>query len=328
MSLLLADYQFELPPELIATHPAPRRDGSRMLVLDRAAGTLRHARFLDFPSYLRPGDLCVLNDARVVPARVFADEPQLELLVLQRPEPGRWICLVKPGRRARVGREVVVGGIRGRVEAVLPEGERVIVFEATPDLEKIGHIPLPPYLRREDEPADHERYQTVFARREAGAIAAPTAGLHFTPELLAQIPHAFITLQVGAGTFKPVMTRAITDHPMHREDYEISPATADAVQRAQRIVAIGTTSVRALESCPRDGTGRLIPGPHSTAIFLHPPQQLRHTGALLTNFHLPGSTLLMLVSAFAGRERILEAYAEAVRERYRFFSYGDCMLIL
>lgn len=328
MSLRLSDYQFELPPELIASHPTPQRDGARMLVLDRADGSLQHAHFRDFPDYLRPGDLCVLNNARVVPARVFADTPQLELLVLQRPEPTRWICLVKPGRRARLGREVVVGGVRGRVVAVLAEGERVIEFETAPDLETIGHIPLPPYIERPDEAADRERYQTVFARAEAGAIAAPTAGLHFTAELLARIPHAFVTLQVGAGTFKPVSAEVITDHVMHQEDYEVTPETAAAEAAAQRVVAIGTTSVRVLESCPRDATGRLQPGAHSTRIFLHPPQTLRHTGALLTNFHLPGSTLLMLVSAFAGRERTLAAYAEAVRERYRFFSYGDCLLVV
>lgn len=328
MSLRLADYQFELPPELIASHPAPQRDGARMLVLDRARGSLEHAHFRDFPRYLRAGDLCVLNNARVVPARVFADTPQLELLVLQRPEPTRWISLVKPGRRARLGREVMVGGVRGKVVAVLPEGERVFEFESAPDLEAIGHIPLPPYIERPDEAADRERYQTVFARAEAGAIAAPTAGLHFTAEMLARVPHTFVTLQVGAGTFKPVATEDITAHVMHHEDYEVTSATAEAEAAAERVVAVGTTSVRVLESCPRDAAGRLVPGRHSTRIFLHPPQQLAHTGALLTNFHLPGSTLIMLVSAFAGRERVLAAYAEAVRERYRFFSYGDCMLIL
>ncbi|MBS0658023.1 MAG: tRNA preQ1(34) S-adenosylmethionine ribosyltransferase-isomerase QueA [Verrucomicrobia bacterium] len=324
----LADYQFDLPPELIASHPAPQRDGARMLVLNRADGSLRHARFRDFPDYLQPGDLCVLNNARVVPARVFAESPQLELLVLQRPEPQRWICLVKPGRRARVGREVVVGGQRGRVVAVLADGERVFEFEAAPDLEAIGHIPLPPYIDRPDEQSDRERYQTVFARAEAGAIAAPTAGLHFTPEILQRVPHTFVTLQVGAGTFKPVAAEDITQHAMHQEDYEVTAATADAVAAARRVVAIGTTTVRVLESCPRDAAGRLVPGAHSTRIFLHPPHALRHTDALLTNFHLPGSTLIMLVSAFVGRERTLQAYAEAVRERYRFFSYGDCMLIL
>ncbi len=328
MSLLLSDYTFTLPDELIARYPAPRRQDARMMVLDRETRRIEHRAFAEFPTFLRPSDLCVLNNARVIPARVIIADPKLELLVLQRPTPSRWICWVKPGRRAKPGRELVVGGVRGHVAEILPDGERAIEFDGVPDLETAGAIPLPPYLRREAEESDRERYQTVYARPEAGAIAAPTAGLHFTAEMLALIPHAFVTLQVGAGTFQPVKTDDITAHHMHREDYEITAATADAMQAAQRIVAIGTTTVRVLESCPRDATGRAVPGSASTEIFLHPPKILRHVGALLTNFHLPKSTLLMLISALAGREFILEAYAEAVRERYRFFSYGDCMLIL
>ncbi len=327
MSLRLSDYDYALPDALIARHPAPRREDSRMMVLDRTTGRVEHHQFRAFPSFLRPGDLCVLNNARVIPARVFADEPTLELLVLERPAPSRWICLVKPGRRARVGRKVRVGGVAGVVKEIRPEGERVLEFEGVPDLAAIGHIPLPPYLGREDEPADRERYQTVFARREAGAIAAPTAGLHFTPELLAQIPHAFITLQVGAGTFQPVKSDDISAHRMHREEYEITPETAAALAAAERVVAVGTTTLRVLESCLRDDAGRVLPGADSTDIFIHPPRKVERAAALLTNFHLPRSTLLLLVSALAGREQILAAYAEAVRERYRFFSYGDCMLI-
>ena len=328
MSLRLSDYAYELPDELVARYPPPYRDDSRMLVLSRETGLIEHRRFQDFPDYLAPGDLCVMNDARVIPARVIAQEPKLALLVVQRPTPTQWICWVKPGRRARLGREVQVGGIRGRVSHILPEGERVIDFPTAPDLDAIGHPPLPPYLGREAEPGDRERYQTVYARTEAGAIAAPTAGLHFTPEILGRIPHAYLTLQVGAGTFLPVKAEDITQHHMHRENYEISRATALAINAAKRIVAIGTTSLRVLESCGRDEEGRVVEQTGWTDVFIHPPAQIRHAQALLTNFHLPKSTLMMLISAMAGRERILTAYAEAISERYRFFSYGDCMLIL
>lgn len=328
MSLLLSDYAYTLPDELIARYPPPHRDDARMLVLSRETGAIEHRRFTDFPAYLAPGDLCVLNDARVIPARVIAEEPKLELLVIQRPTPTQWICWVKPGRRARLDREIQVGGIRGRVCQILPEGERVIEFPTAPDLDAIGLTPLPPYLGREAESSDRERYQTVYARSEAGAIAAPTAGLHFTPEILSRIPTASVTLQVGAGTFLPVKTDDITQHHMHRENYEISAATAGTINAASRIVGIGTTTVRVLESCQRDTDGRVVPQAGSTEIFIHPPAQVRHVHALLTNFHLPKSTLLMLISAMAGRELVMSAYAEAVRERYRFFSYGDCMLIL
>ncbi len=328
MSLRLFDYAYELPDELIARYPPPHRDDSRMLVLHRDTDAIEHRRFQDFPGYLAAGDLCVMNDARVIPARVIAQDPTLELLVVQRPTPKQWICWVKPGRRARLGREVQVGGIRGRVSHILPEGERVIDFPTAPDLDAIGVPPLPPYLGREAEPGDRERYQTVYARAEAGAIAAPTAGLHFTPEILGRIPHVCLTLQVGAGTFLPVKAEDITQHHMHRENYEISAAAAATINAAKRVVAIGTTSLRVLESCERDAAGRVLAQAGSTDIFIHPPTQIRHAQALLTNFHLPKSTLMMLISAMAGRERILAAYAEAVRERYRFFSYGDCMLIL
>ena len=328
MSLRLRDYDYELPDELIARYPAAKRDESRMLVLHRETGAIEHHRFAEFPAMLRPGDVCVLNDARVTPARVLADEPKLELLVIERPSVQRWICWVKPGRRARDGRDIVVGGKRGRIIEVLPEGERVIEFAEAPDLEVIGHLPLPPYLGREDEASDRDRYQTVYARRDARAIAAPTAGLHFTPEILACVPHARITLDVGIGTFQPVKTDDITQHRMHREQFEITPTAASAINAAQRIIAVGTTTVRVLESCARDELGGVIAQAGSTDIFIHPPAPLRHVDVLLTNFHLPKSTLLMLVSAMAGRERVLAAYADAMRERYRFFTYGDCMLII
>jgi len=209
---------------------------------------------------------------------------------------------------------------------VLETGERLVAFAAPVDLETVGRLPLPPYFERECEPGDEERYQTVYAEAP-GAVAAPTAGLHFTPEILAQTPHAFVTLHVGAGTFKPVKEERILDHVMHRERYSISPETADAVAAARRVVAVGTTSMRVLEARARD-EGRITPGEGSTDIFIYPGYAFRCVGALLTNFHLPKSTLLMLVSAFAGRELVLEAYAEAIREGYRFYSYGDCMLVV
>jgi S-adenosylmethionine:tRNA ribosyltransferase-isomerase len=234
--------------------------------------------------------------------------------------------MVKPGRKLPLAASTSVGGVAGIVEEVMPTGERLIQFSGPVDLDRIGELPIPPYLGRQVEAADAERYQTIFARHP-GAVAAPTAGLHFTPEILAQVPHAFITLHVGAGTFRPVQCERITDHTMHRERFEITPAASAAIAGATRRFAIGTTTVRVLESCAA-ADERLLPQAGSTDIFIYPPRQFLVVDALLTNFHLPKSTLLMLVSAFAGRELIMEAYAEAIRERYRFFSYGDCMLIL
>lgn len=297
-----------------------------MMVLHRAQRRIEHRAFAEFPSFLRPGDLAVLNDARVIPARVFANDGAVELLLVERSEPRLWTCLVYPGKKVRPGGVVRVGGVNGIVQRTLPDGERVILFEDDIDLDAVGALPLPPYFRRAAEPIDTERYQTVFARAP-GAVAAPTAGLHFTPEILGIVPHAFVTLQVGVGTFKPVKAEDIREHRMHAERFEINAAAAEAINAAGRIVAVGTTSIRVLESCARDVDDRVIPQMGQTDIFLHPPLTVRRADALLTNFHLPKSTLFMLVSAMAGREWMLEAYAEAVRERYRFFSYGDCMLI-
>lgn len=318
-----SDYDYPLPNDLIARHPLPRREDSRMMVLHRDGERIEHRWFRDFPGFLRDGDLVVLNDTRVIPARVFADGGKVELLFLETVRENAWKCLVKPGRRMRVGAVLLVRGNRGVVEGVLPDGERVIAFEGPVDLDTAGELPLPPYFARAVEPADTERYQTVFAR-ERGAVAAPTAGLHFTPEILAAIPHAFITLHVGVGTFRPVQVENILDHRMHAERFRISQESARAINAARRIVAIGTTTARVLES---QGLP-LTAGEGTTDIFIHPPYRARAVDALLTNFHLPKSTLLMLVSAFAGREFILRAYAEAIGERYRFYSYGDCMLIL
>ncbi len=325
MSLFTVDYDYSLPGELIARHPAARRDGSRMMVLHRTAGTIEHRAFAEFPDFMREGDLVVLNDTRVIPARAFSDDGRIELLFLESTPtlPHAWRCLVKPGRKMRVGSGIEIGGVRGEVTAIEPGGERIIAFEREVDLDRLGEIPLPPYLDRRPDATDSERYQTTFAR-EPGAIAAPTAGLHFTPEILARIPHAFLTLHVGAGTFRPVQVDEITQHRMHSERFTLGAQTAAAANAASRIIAVGTTTARVLETLGRP----IHAASGSTDIFIHPPYKPRAVGALLTNFHLPKSTLLMLVSAFAGREFILHAYAEAVRERYRFFSYGDCMLIL
>jgi S-adenosylmethionine:tRNA ribosyltransferase-isomerase len=323
MSLHTSDYDYSLPENLIARHPLERRDGARMLVLHRESQTLEHRLFADFPSYIAPGDLVVLNNTKVIPARVFSDDGRIELLFLEAAGELVWKCLVKPGRRMRPGHSITITGIRGVVTGILPEGERLITFDAPIDLEQAGQIPLPPYFQREPDASDVERYQTVFAS-ERGAVAAPTAGLHFTPEILASIPHTFVTLHVGAGTFRPVQAEALSEHKMHAEPFVVSPEAAAAIDSARRVVAIGTTTTRVLESL-----GRPLPsGPGSTDIFLHPPYQFRVVDRLLTNFHLPKSTLLMLVSAMAGREFILRAYAEAVEQQYRFYSYGDCMLIL
>ena len=333
--LLTSDYDYALPARLIARYPPAERSGARMMVLHRAARRIEHRAFTDFPGYLRPGDLAVLNDARVIPARVAARTTNggaLELLVVERAEPTLWTCLVKPGRKARAGAQVWVGEVGGVVERTLSGGERVIRFDGEIDLERHGALPLPPYLERAAEPGDTERYQTVYARAPV-AVASPTAGLHFTPAILARVPHAFVTLHVGIGTFRPVKSEDLSEHRMHAERFEIEPAAADRINRAaaapgSRLFAVGTTTVRVLEACARDEAGRVLPQQGETALFLHPPQTVRRVDALLTNFHLPRSTLLMLVSALADREFILEAYREAVRAEYRFFSYGDCMLIL
>jgi S-adenosylmethionine:tRNA ribosyltransferase-isomerase len=323
MSLLTSDYDYTLPEELIARHPLPHRDGARMLVLHRKTQQIEHRHFRDFPSYLEPENLVVLNNTRVIPARVFSDCRGIELLFLEATDVTTWKCLVKPGRKMRVGHSVSILGIRGTVTEICPEGERLIAFEAPIDLEAAGEIPLPPYFARSPEPEDLERYQTVFAT-EKGAVAAPTAGLHFTPELLASIPHTFVTLHVGVGTFRPVQADDLSQHRMHSERFHVSPEAAAAINAAPKVTAIGTTTTRVLESL-----GRPLPtGSGETDIFLHPPCKFRVVDHLLTNFHLPKSTLLMLVSAMAGREFILEAYRQAVERRYRFYSYGDCMFIL
>jgi S-adenosylmethionine:tRNA ribosyltransferase-isomerase len=296
-----------------------------MLVLDRARETIAHRQFVDLPEFVAPGDLLVLNDTRVLPARRFSDDGKIEFLFLEQLDAQRWKCLVKPGRRMRLRALAVLDGAIGQVEEICPEGERVICFEPEIDPYRAGQIPLPPYLNRTADAEDAARYQTVFANAP-GAVAAPTAGLHFTPEILARLPHTFVTLHVGTGTFRPVQSETVAEHRMHSERFTVTREAAAAINRAERILAVGTTSVRVLEAAARE-RGQFVEQTGTTDIFIHPPYRFRAVDKLLTNFHLPRSTLLMLVSAFGGRDFVLRAYAEAVRERYRFYSYGDCMLI-
>ena len=326
MSALLSDYDYDLPRGLIAQRPAERRDDSRMMVLHRDTQTIEHRQFHDLKTFLRPGDLLVLNDTQVLSARRFSDDGVIEFLFLERLSPLRWKCLVSPGRKMRVGATAMIEGAALCVEDITAEGERIVMLSEDIDLYSGGSMPLPPYIRRESDAEDAARYQTVFAHTP-GALAAPTAGLHFTPEILSQIPHTFVTLHVGTGTFLPVRSENIAEHRMHAERFSILASAAGRINDAERIAAVGTTVVRVLESARREN-GKLIAQEGSTDIFIYPPYRFRAVDVLLTNFHLPRSTLLMLVSAFAGREFLLGAYQQAIRERYHFYSYGDCMLIL
>lgn len=336
--MLTSEFDYELPPELVAQRPLPRGQ-SRLLVAD-ADGRERHRRVSDLPDLLRPGDLLVVNDTRVVPARLFARGPgggRVELLLVEQLDETTWTTLVKPGRRARPGTELRLGEHIGvEVLAKEEDGRHRIRFSEPigPHLEVLGHVPLPPYIKRPDEVDDRDAYQTVYAR-QPGAIAAPTAGLHFTRELLAQIEEsgvrrAELTLHVGIGTFKPVTAALVHEHRMESERYTIPAAAADAIAETRRdggrVVAVGTTTVRALESAA-DEAGRVASGPATTDLFITPGFDFRVVDVLMTNFHLPRSTLLMLVSAFAGRERVLALYREAIEARYRFYSYGDAMLV-
>jgi S-adenosylmethionine:tRNA ribosyltransferase-isomerase len=322
------DFEYLLPPELIAQAPAPVRDGSRLMVVPLSGGPIEHRRFTDLPEFLLPGDLLVLNDTRVVPARLLltrATGGRVEGLLLRRIAGGLWEALLDSGGRLKTGET-----LRLEDGSACSLGERrgeawQVTFEAGDGVvDRLGHAPLPPYIKRPGGPdaADLERYQTVYAERP-GSIAAPTAGLHFTQELLERINTARVTLHVGTGTFKPVRAENVEDHVMEPERYEIPDGTVRAIEKAARVVAVGTTTCRTLEAWSR--TGKTA---GETDLFIHPPFEFKVVDALLTNFHLPKSTLLMLVSAFAGRERTLEAYAEAVKERYRFFSYGDASLWL
>jgi S-adenosylmethionine:tRNA ribosyltransferase-isomerase len=326
MSARLTDYDYNLPRELIAQRPPARREDSRMMVLHRDAQTIEHRQFHELKKFLQPGDLLILNDTRVLPARRFSTDGTIEFLFIDQIGPKRWKCLVKPGRKMRVGATAKIDETTLRVEEITPDGERIMALDEDVDLYIGGSMPLPPYIGRASNEEDEARYQTVFARTP-GALAAPTAGLHFTPEILAEIPNAFVTLHVGPGTFLPVRSENVSEHRMHAEQFSISASAASAINNATGIVAVGTTVVRVLESACHEN-GKLIAQTGSTDIFIYPPYRFRVVDHLLTNFHLPRSTLLMLVSAFAGREFLLHAYQEAIGERYRFYSYGDCMLIL
>lgn len=337
-----SDFDFTLPPELIAQTPLERRDASRLLALDRRTGIRKHMHFTDLPDLLRPGDCLVVNDSRVLPARLFGvtkTGAAVETLLLRDLGRGVWECLTKPGKKTRAGAVVFYGDglLTGTVDREADDGKRHIRFAHDGIflelLERLGEMPLPPYIReRLDDP---ERYQTVYAKTP-GSAAAPTAGLHFTPELLSRLEERGIhvrpvTLHVGLGTFRPVKEEDITKHVMHAEYAEISKSTAYAVNAARaaggRVVAVGTTVCRTLESFA-DGEGRLIEASGFTDIFITPGYRFRAIDGLVTNFHLPRSTLLMLVSALAGREAILDAYRDAVKMKYRFFSFGDAMLII
>jgi S-adenosylmethionine:tRNA ribosyltransferase-isomerase len=379
--MLVRDFHYDLPPELIAQQPLADRAASRLLHLDRASGTLADRMFRDFPALLRPTDLLVFNDTRVFPARLFGkrsgsnSQPvspnnpaskdflkgRVEVLLVKQTGLGTWQALVRPGRKIGVGEKLSFGEgadqLHAEVIARGEFGERTLRFDPAVHsnvdsnggdsdadffaaLDRIGHIPLPPYIARADATADRERYQTVYAR-ERGSVAAPTAGLHFTPEIIEQllsrgIEMAKITLHVGLGTFQPIHAERVEDHKLHTESYSISPEAAVAINAAlaakRRVVAVGTTTVRTLEFVARQNDGHVVAGGGEADIFIHPGPQgervdFRVVGAMLTNFHLPESTLLMLVSAFAGRHQTLAAYQHAVREKYRFYSYGDCMFI-
>lgn len=337
----LSDFMYDLPEERIAQTPAEPRDHSRLMVLHRDTNQIEHKHFYDVIDYLQPGDALVLNETRVIPARLFGERPSggaCEVLLLKQIAPKKWETLVKPGKKLKPGAEVIFGGgrLRCKVLETTEVGGRIVEFECEGTfeaaLDALGEMPLPPYIHEKLE--DRERYQTVYARQE-GSAAAPTAGLHFTPELLKKIEEKGIEiipvlLHVGLGTFRPVKVENVEDHEMHSEYFEVTQEAADRINavraRGGRIVAVGTTSVRTLESAAENGV--VLPKRGETKIFIRPGYQWQMVDALITNFHLPGSTLMMLVSALYDREHIIAAYEEAVRDEYRFFSFGDAMLIL
>jgi S-adenosylmethionine:tRNA ribosyltransferase-isomerase len=362
--VLVSEFNYQLPQELIAQAPLPDRGASRMLHLRHETGEVRDALFHEFPELLRPTDLIVLNNTRVFPARLYGHRKgvrahpvsprnpaakdflhgRVEVLLTKQltPDAREWQALVRPGRKIGTGERLYFGEqseLEAEVTGRGAYGERTLRFSSAGDLfaafERLGHVPLPPYIAREDQAQDRERYQTIYASQR-GSVAAPTAGLHFTPQILErirgrQIELAEITLHVGLGTFQPVRAERVEDHKLHSERYSISTKAAEQINAAmkekRRIVAIGTTTVRTVEHAARLGSGRIEAGEGEAEIFIYPGFDFRVTGALLTNFHLPQSSLLMLVCAFAGKEQVLGAYEHAVREKYRFYSYGDCMFI-
>ena len=340
--LKTSDYYYELPPELIAQDPLEDRSASRLMVLDKKTGAVSHHVFREITSFLNPGDCLVLNNTRVIPARLMGVREEtggaVEVLLLKRRAGDVWECLVKPGKKARPGTRLVFGDglLHAQVEEVVEDGNRLIrffydgIWEEV--LDRLGEMPLPPYITHKLQ--DKNRYQTVYAKFD-GSAAAPTAGLHFTPELLEQIQDmgvdlAYVTLHVGLGTFRPVKVENVKEHHMHSEYYQVSAEAAEKINRAKasghRVICVGTTSCRTVESAS-DENGHLEECCDNTDIFIYPGYRFKVLDALITNFHLPESTLVMLVSALAGREHVLAAYEEAVKERYRFFSFGDAMLI-
>ncbi len=345
-NLTLHDFWYDLPEALIAQEPCPRRDGCRLMVAHRSDGQLEHRIFRDVTEYFRPGDVLVINDSKVIPARMIGQKADsgidMEVLLLKQQSLDCWEALTRPGRRAKVGTVIVFGNglLRAEVIDVVEGGNRILQFtydrgegDIYTILDKIGKMPLPPYITK--PLADNNQYQTVYAR-ERGSAAAPTAGLHFTPELLNQIKEMGVTiapvmLHVGLGTFRPVKEEHIQDHLMHSEFFTVTKESADAINQARakggRIIAVGTTSCRVLESAS-DDNGIVHPMQEDTQIFIYPGYRFKAVDGLITNFHLPESTLLMLVSAFSSREFMLDAYKEAIREKYRFFSFGDAMFIL
>ena len=347
----VTDFDFHLPDELIAQDPPAQRGASRLLALDRASGHVTHHQFADLPSLLRPGDLLVVNDTRVFPARLIGQRlpgggAAECFLVRPTGNEDEWVALVHPGQRHREGARMLFTAGDHRLNAEVVgmhfNGRRTVRLWTDDDssvreaIDAIGHIPLPPYIKRSDEPKDRDRYQTVFAR-ERGSIAAPTAGLHFTPALLEAltergVQRAAVTLHVGYGTFQPIRVERVEDHQMEAEHYEVSSETAAALTAARReqrrIVTVGTTSTRTIESLTIDPDGAVRPGSGETALFIHPGHRFQLVSGMVTNFHLPRSSLIMLVSALAGREQVLAAYEAAVKERYRFYSYGDAMVVV
>jgi len=343
--MLTADFDYDLPQELIAQTPLPKREQSRMMILHRRTGEIIHSRFEEFPDYLNKGDVLILNNTQVIPARAWGkiEGKEIEFLFLKESQEGSWEVLCRPAKKARLGDVISFSpGFEGKIAKVEPEGKRVIRFssgDVLSKLKKIGFAPLPPYIKRKKKNVelraqDLERYQTVFARKE-GAIAAPTAGLHFTPQILERIKTkrvqvAEISLNVGLATFQPVRAKRIEDFRMLEETYSVSRGASQTINEAKKesrpIIAVGTTSVRALESAFK--SGKIHPGRSSTNLFIYPGYEFKAVDRLLTNFHLPKSTLLMLVAAFTGLDFVKKVYQEAVRQKYRFYSYGDCMFIL
>ena len=346
----LADFDFTLPEELIAQHPAPQRDGSRMMLVRRETGKREHLRFRDLPDILGPEHFLVVNETRVFPARLRARRPgkneEIEILLLREESPGRWLALTKPGRKTPVGQRLQIDSLTAEISAITESGSRIIEFDGFSNtgnlleiFEKIGEPPTPPYIRRKgsaDTAEDRLRYQTVYAR-QSGSVAAPTAGLHFTEEVLRRIdakgiPVCRILLHVGYGTFKPVRAENIEEHEMEPEFYSIDAETAARIRtlkdEGRRLVAVGTTSTRCLEYLARDKRPPAQAASGYCNLFIYPGFEFRMLDGLITNFHLPKSTLFMLASAFAGRELMLDCYREAISLEYRFYSYGDCMLIL